>query len=305
LRAVALPDVQTRRLDLGDFSVLVREAGRGAGTPVLCLHGGPGMSGAYFFPAPESPWGPGLRALAERHHVIAYDQRGCGGSGVPEEEDQPLALSRHVDDVERVRSALGLGPVALLGHSFGTVLALLHTLARPETLSHLVLSGGAPTRGFVEGYRRAVEAELPEADRRRLAAIQAAPLDDALMRERFALALPLYLHHPPDPAARDSLLERVEFSARVNRALAAGIEDYDLRPALGHVTTPALVVYGAADRVVAPEHQLELRLPAGRFVAFHESGHFPFLEEPGPFAHVVHYFLRHGAPRGATSQGDG
>lgn len=295
-------EVTTRELDAG-FPILVREAGVGAGPPVLCVAGGPGMGSGYFFPDPAA-WGPGLRALAGDHHLIAYDPRGCGGSGVPD-EPEPLALSRHVEDVERVRKALGLGPVAVFGHSFGTVLAIFHALQHPESTTRLLLSGGAPTRDFQEGYRRAL-GELPEEDRRRLAEIEAAPLTDETLLERFSLALPLYFHRTPDAAEREALLDSVAFSARVNRALAAGLEGYDLRPALPHVTVPTLVVYGESDRVVQPRYQLRFQgaLPAARFVAFSESGHFPFLEEPEPFARVAHYFIRHADHAGTQPGGN-
>ena len=283
-------EVPTRELELEGFSVLVREAGPATGPPVLCLHGGPGLDGSYFFPDPAR-FGPGLRELARDHRLIAYDQRGCGGSGVPDVEE-PLALSRHVDDIEAVRVALGLERPAILAHSFGTVLGLLYTLYHPHGLSKLVLIGGAPTREFQAGYRRAV-AELPEDVQRRLAELQSADLDDDTMRERFRLALPLYFHRPLAPEEGDAFVDGIAFSARVNRAIAAGLEGYDLRPALPNVRTPALVIYGESDRVVQPAYQLQFRghLRTARFVAFRDSGHFPFLEEPEPFARVVHYFL--------------
>lgn len=292
--------VTERDLRLDGFDVRLREAGEGP--PILCLHGGPGMDSGYFFPDPEV-WGPGLAALAAEHRVIAYDQRGCGASGVPD-VDQPLALSRHVDDIESVRVALGLERPIVLGHSFGSVLALLFAIRHPEGLSGLVIIGGAPTRGFMEGYRTAVAAELPAEDRDRLAAIQSGEIDDATLRERFRLALPLYFHRPLSAAERDSLLASTSFSARVNRAAAAGLEEYDLSPALPHVRVPALVVYGTTDRVVQPQYQLAFRgrLLTARFVAFQESGHFPFLEEPEPFARVVHYFVRN-ADRVASRDG--
>src|SRR5688500_7103125 len=99
------------------------------------------MNSGYFFPDPDI-WGPGLRALAAEHRVVAYDQRGCGGSGVPDVE-QPLALSRHVDDVERVRAALGLERPIVLAHSFRSVLAILFALQHPEKI------GRASCRGSV------------------------------------------------------------------------------------------------------------------------------------------------------------
>jgi proline iminopeptidase len=287
---VSRPDVTARDIPLEGFTVRVREAGEGE--PVLCLHGGPGMDSAYFFPD-TGVWGPGLRALAVDHRVVTYDQRGCGGSGVPDVE-QPLALSRHVDDVERVRAALGLERPTILAHSFGSVLAILFALQNPDRLSRLVLIGGAPTRGFMEGYRAAVAEELPPGDRARLAEIQARELDDEAMRERFRLALPLYFHRRLSDEERESLLSTIRFSAAVNRAVATGLDSYDLSPALPHIRVPALVIYGTSDRVVQPEYQLEFRgrLLTARFVAFQESGHFPFLEEPEPFARVVDYFVR-------------
>jgi proline iminopeptidase len=288
---VSQPDVTARDIPLEGFTVRVRESGEGE--PILCLHGGPGMDSGYFFPDP-GVWGPGLRALAETYRVVTYDQRGCGGSGVPDVE-QPLALSRHVDDVDRVRAALGLERPTILAHSFGCVLAILFALQNPDRLTRLVLIGGAPTRGFMAGYRAAVAAELPPEDRARLTEIQAGELDDEAMRERFRLALPLYFHRRLSAAERETLLATVQFSAAVNRAVAAGLESYDLSPALPHIRVPALVVYGTFDRIVQPEYQLEFRgrLLTARFVAFQESGHFPFLEEPEPFARVLDYFVRH------------
>jgi proline iminopeptidase len=285
------PEATERDLELDGFSVRVREAGEGE--PILCLHGGPGMDAGYFFPDPAL-WGPGLRALARDHRVVTYDQRGCGGSGVPD-VDQPLALSRHVDDIERVVTALALERPTILGHSFGAVLAILFALQRPELLSRLVIVGGAPTRDFQSGYRKAVAEDLPVDVQERLARIQSTELTDARMRERFRLALPLYFHRTLTDEERESLLATISFHAAVNRVVAAGLETYDLTAALPHVRTPALVIYGTSDRVVQPEYQLAFRgrLLTARFVAFQESGHFPFLEEPEPFARVVHYFVRH------------
>jgi proline iminopeptidase len=209
--------------------------------------------------------------------------------------DQPLALSRHVDDVERVVTALGLERPTVLAHSFGAVLAILFALQHPDRLSRLVITGGAPTRDFMSGYRKAVAEELPPEVRERLAAIQAGEIDDDAMRERFRLALPLYFHRQLSEEESQSLLSTVTFSAAMNRAVAVGLDQYDLSPALPHIRVPALVVYGTSDRVVGPEYQLAFRgrLLTARFVAFQESGHFPFLEEPEPFARVVHYFVRH------------
>jgi proline iminopeptidase len=291
LRSFMTTTVTTRQLELNGFSVLLREAGIDAGLPLLCLHGGPGMDAAYFFPPDR--FGPGLSELARHHHIIAYDQRGCGGSGAPDVE-QPLALSRHVDDIDAVRQALGLDTVALLGHSFGAVLALLYALRHSGSVSHLILIGGAPDRDFMDGYREAIQ-ELPSDNQARLAELNGEELTDDVFRQRFLNTLPLYFHRSLEPEEAEAFVSATSFNARVNRSIATDLQTYDLAPALPNVRAPALVVYGESDRVVQPRYQLQFRgsLLTSRFVAFFESGHFPFLEEPDAFARVTHYFLEH------------
>lgn len=285
--------IRTRELDLDGFSVLVREAGPADAPPLVCLHGGPGMDSRYLLPA--AGLASGLVDLATEYRVITYDQRGCGSSGTPDIA-RPLALSHHVADIERLRSALGLGPIALLGHSFGTVLAFLYALGHPTALTHLVILGGAPDRTFIGGYRNAIENDLPVDTRRRLGEIESAPLTDESFRERFLLARSLYFKASPDPDTIEALFPPGSFSAEVNRSVADDLQTYDLKPALPNIRTPALVIYGEKDRVVQPSYQLQFRgsLLSARFVSFMDSGHFPFLEEADAFARVTRYFLRHG-----------
>lgn len=292
-RPVSAEPIAQRHIELDGFSLQLREAGADSGSPLVCIHGGPGLDSATFFPDHDR-WGPGLLELGRHHPLIAYDQRGCGGSGVPD-VDEPLALSRYVDDIESLRIALGLERIALFGHSFGTVLALLYPIRYPDRASHLVLVGAAPTRDFIEGFRRSVVEDLSSDDRERYAELQNRELTDDVFRERFRATLPLYFHRELSDDDRDVFVRSISFSARVNRALAEGVQEYDLRPALPHITTPTLVIYGESDRVIRPTYPLQFHglLPRARFIAFQESGHFPYIEEPEPFARVVDYFLRH------------
>ena len=88
----------------------------GAGEEVLLLlHGGPGLSCDYVRDTHA-------RLAGDRFRVVAFDQLGSGDSDRP--MDSGLwTLDRFVAEVEAVRTGLGLGPVHLLGQSWGAFLA--------------------------------------------------------------------------------------------------------------------------------------------------------------------------------------
>src|SRR5262249_10200477 len=88
------------------------------GVPLLILHGGPGIPHDYLEP---------LDALANERPVVFYDQLGCGNSDRP--KDKSLwTIEQFVDELAKVRAALKLDRVHILGHSWGTILAVEYML---------------------------------------------------------------------------------------------------------------------------------------------------------------------------------
>ena len=95
------------------------------GPPVIVLHGGPGAPG-YMAPV--------ARALADSFQVLEPFQRGSGG--------EPLTVARHISDLHQVvTSCCAQGQPALVGHSWGAMLALFYAAAHPGSVSSLVLIG--------------------------------------------------------------------------------------------------------------------------------------------------------------------
>ena len=112
------------------------------GIPLLCLHGGPGMTHNYLAP---------LSALADERPVIFYDQLGCGESDRPADESL-WTVERSVAEVAAVREALGLDAMHLFGNSWGGWLAVSYVLDRQPPLASLTLSSSPPsTARFVAG----------------------------------------------------------------------------------------------------------------------------------------------------------
>src|SRR5256884_1471376 len=120
-------------VDLNGVRIYTRRVGDGPSS-VVVLHGGPGAHHDYLLPQYDR--------LAHGRTLLYYDQRGGGRSPVP--RDTPVGWREHVADLEALRDHWGLDRVALLGYSWGGLLALLYALAHPARIDRLALVSAAP-----------------------------------------------------------------------------------------------------------------------------------------------------------------
>ena len=116
---------------------------RGAGDPVVMLHGG--------FATIET-WEAQAAALAERYRVYLPERRGHGRTP---DVDGPLTYENMAADTAAFIEALGIGPAHLVGWSDGASVALYVALHRPE-LVRKVICMGAPA--WFDGYTPAMKA---------------------------------------------------------------------------------------------------------------------------------------------------
>lgn len=116
----------------------VWERGKGPDT-VVVLNGGFGQDHTYMLPAFEG--------MEDRYRVIFYDPRGALRSACP---DSLVSLQKHVDDLERLRVALGASSINIAGHSMGTILAMNYLQQYPGNVRALALLGALPAKTFPE-----------------------------------------------------------------------------------------------------------------------------------------------------------
>ena len=191
--------VQTERrlVTVGDgITVSVQEAG--TGPPVIALHGGPGF---------RDYLAPDLEPLTSSFRVISYDQRGSGHSTVVTEPTL-LTAPAFVADLDRVREALGIARVTLLGHSWGAGLAALYAIARPDRIERLLLVGPMPPRAdpYMTAFSQTLQSRFTDADRAAMAEASARrqKADDAdapdACRAYYAVFIKGYLHSPATAA---------------------------------------------------------------------------------------------------------
>lgn len=104
--------------------------------PLVLLHGGPGACHNYMEP---------YEAIAERtgRQVVTYDQIGCGKSPIPHQEDDFYEIQLWVDELDALRDHLGLKECFLLGHSWGTMLAMEYILrGKGKGIKGIILASG-------------------------------------------------------------------------------------------------------------------------------------------------------------------
>jgi pimeloyl-ACP methyl ester carboxylesterase len=247
----------------------------GSGSPVLLLHGGPGLSFEYLDGLAEE--------LGDGFEIAAYQQRGLA----PSTESGPFDLDTAVADALTVLDALGWDKAWVVGHSWGGYL-LLHLLVNAPDRLHGGLAvdplGGVGDGGMAE-FEAEIFARTPEADRRR-----SQELDERAMRgegtpedglESLRLVWPAYFasreHIIPFPSPRMSV------PAYSGLLEAAQVAMPELERRLATVGVPFGCIAGARSPMpyrIAAAPTVEA-IPTGWLDVIEDAGHFPWFERPG------------------------
>ena len=268
-----------------------RVAGRTDGEPVVFLHGGPGQGSQTF----ARFAGPGLEKSLR---MVYLDQRGSGRSERPWTKAYSFDLM--VEDLEQLRRRWGVESMAIIGHSFGTALALEYAARHPQRVSRLVLAGAlSDVPALIDLQCRRLKTLDPATYAKAVAARDAgsARACNPFAAGRAFIDGNMY----PDPAtakivdesdAADGLKNTGEIGAAF---FGGGMLEYRFDRA-AHLTMPLLVIGGEKDfqTMAAPARKLAADAPDGRYLEFPGDGHFMFVESPDKFARDVISFLTAG-----------
>lgn len=239
----------------------------GSGTPVLFLHGLNGNG---------SSWVDQLSELAPRMKMWAWDAPGYGESDVAGDSVTDLARVA-IDFLETCNT----GPVSLVGHSMGGLVAMKVAIMRPELVQRLVLSCTHPGHGLTDGAN--------ERYQRRLRELEELPRDE-YGRRRARGMLP--------ENTSDEVFQRVAAIAAESRPegvvnAAWAIQTANLIPELSRIRARTLVITCNRDSVapLAKAQPLLEQIPDVRHVELKGLGHAPYLEDAGRFNAALAEFL--------------
>jgi proline iminopeptidase len=276
-----------------------------AGKPVVVvLHGGPGGDYRYLLP---------LEVLKEKYRVVFYDQRGAGLS--PRASADRLTADIMVSDLDAIGNEVSPGKsFAIIGHSWGAMLATLYIAAHPDRVERAVLCepgfythedmlrwraktgmGGIPKPSLwghvIQAWARSLHVKGPDGQER----------GDFFMDSVMHIASP---DHPqagyyPGRDIRNGRFDDWRFGARASAAvqasgigpdgrlrdLAAGVEKWKGR---------ALFMSGGEDADIGPEWQEARnikRFARAEHVVIEGAGHTMIGEKPVESLAAIREFL--------------
>jgi len=262
----------------------------GKGPLVVLLHGVAGSS---------ETWVDVMRRLSGSYTVLAPDLLGHGGSAKPAGD---YSLGAYVNLIRDLLAALDLPPGTIVGHSLGGGVALQFAYQFPERCERLVLVSAGGLGREVHPILRA--AALPGAELvLPWLAVAAAHGIGAATKTMGKLGFRASTDLGEtwrsfvslgDPEARRAFLHTVRRVIDLRGQLVSATDKLYLASEV-----PTLIVWGDRDPLIPVAHayQSHAAMAGSRLEVFPRAGHYPYLEDPERFAHLLVDFMRATKPR--------
>jgi pimeloyl-ACP methyl ester carboxylesterase len=248
--------------------------GEETGTPVVLVMGLGGDTTA---------WPLQLAALAPRHRVLVFDNRGAGRTDAP---DVPYTTRGMAGDLLALLDVLGVERAHLLGLSLGGAVAQEAALADPDRFASLQLHATwAGPHPYLAALVTAVRLARSQFDResfyRTLSVWLFTPACFATQPELVELVVQRATHNP-HPVPPHAYLRQTE-----------AVLGHDARDRLHRLRCPTLVSVGSLDLITPPTLSDELArlIPGSQLTRLPDVGHGALWEAPGAFNRVCLDFL--------------
>src|SRR5436309_11545944 len=241
----------------------------GSGPALIYLHGPWGV-------APDRDF---LARLASAHTIHAPRHPGT----TPGDPDAVHALDGWLDLIVyyiELLDRLELDRPALVGHSFGALVAAELAAAAPKSVARLVLID--PVGLWRDDLP--VKNWMLLSERERRPCLFADPEGEAAQR---------FFAVPDDLAERVDALAPLIWAQACTGKFVWPVPDRGLQHRMHRIAAPTLIIWGKADRIIAPAYAQEFakRIAGARIELIDQAGHLPQLEQPEAVAKAVQAFL--------------
>ncbi len=256
-----------------------RVTGSPGKTPILVLHGGPGVPSYYLKP---------LEALATDRQVIFYDQLGCGRSD--RITDTSLITIQHfVDELKAVVHHFGLNAYYLYGQSWGTMLGTDFYLQHPDGIKAMILSSPAISIPMWMKDADTLIATLPDSIQQ---AIRTNELNQTYAAPEYQQAIQVFYQNfvarkLPWSADIDSTFAQMGVNVYQHMGgpseftIVGALKTYDRTARLGEIKVPTLFITGEFDEArPSTVRYYQSLVPGAKFTIIEGAAHLTMQDRP-------------------------
>ena len=256
--------------------------------------GGPGLDQTYLLPQ--------MLDLTKSYQLTFYDQRGSGRSLETKINSKYINMLQFTKDLEIVRRKLGYQKFVLMGHSWGSLLAMHYALTHQEYLSGLVLLNTAPVndkgqKAFIDEFHKRTKS-IREEIKPLFKYDEFKKLTPFEITKIYKTLFSCYFYNPKE--VKNLTLQFNKISARSGfRVMEEMLKTSWLRPnvnlipKLRRLRTPTTLIHCYEDIVpywVAQE--IKKAIPNSELILLKKCGHFPYIERKNKFFFSLREFLK-------------
>jgi 3-oxoadipate enol-lactonase len=225
-----------------------------------------------------SMWDEQVAALKDSYRILRYDQRGHGKTEAPA---GAYSFDQLVADVIALMDALSIRKATFAGISMGGMTALFLAQRHADRFDRIIACDCGPnsTPASVDQWNE------------RIAIAEGKGMDglvDQTVGRWFA---------PEVVAGKPPFVDKVRDMVRTTPVpgfvgCCRALSDFDMRPGLGAITTPTLVIAGTKDAALPGSRQIHAAVPGSKMVEIEGAGHLANLDGSAPFTQAVKDFLK-------------
>jgi proline iminopeptidase len=230
------------------------------------LHGGPG--------ADHTSYKPLFSDLSGLMQLVYVDHRGQGRSA--RSNPASYTLDNNVDDLEALRQYLGLGPIVVIGGSYGGMVGLAYASRYPQHVAKLVVYATAASYHFLDRAKQILQERGTPEQRLMAQYLWDGNFEsDQQFQEFFQVMGPLYSLAYDAEKAKFSSDRAILSHEATNQAFSGFLRQFNLLPQLSQITAPTLVIGARHDWICAPEFSeaIAAAIPQAELKIFENSGH--------------------------------
>jgi proline iminopeptidase len=277
-------------LDVDGGKIWYNVVGTGDKTPILLLHGGPGIPSYYLKP---------LAKLGDERQIIFYDQLGCGHSDRITDPSL-MTIDHYKKELGLLIHHLGLRKFYLYGQSWGTMLGTDYYLEHPHGIKALLLSSPALSMKKWMADADILIAALPDSVQQ---VIRVNEKNKTYTNPAYESAVQLYYEgfvarNLPWSKDLDSCFAQMGDNVYIQMCgpseftITGLLKDYDRTDRLKDIKIPTLFIAGQFDEArPATVQYYQSLVPGAKFALIKNAGHLTMQDNPDDNNKAIKDFL--------------